>query len=97
MGIKKEKIYKKLYVTNDYEATTDRQMKHFVICGDKNWDYFFDKRVESKKYFVEAENVKLIEFFAQSALVKYLEKLPKTKLLNFSYDKNFIAVLELIN
>lgn len=97
MKIKESKFYKRLYVTNVWEAITDKQMDHFVICGDKNWDYFFDKRVENKKYFDKTENVKLIEFFTQDDLGKYLEKLSDTRLLNFSYDKDFIAVLELVN
>lgn len=97
MKIKNKEFYKKLYVSNSWEDATDEQMNYFVICGDKNWEYFYEKVVGDKKDFDEVENVKLIEFFSKNDLEKYLKKLPDTKLLNFSFGENFNAVLELAN
>ena len=97
MKIKKETIYKNLYISSDFEATTGKQMQYFLFCGDRNWDYFYDKRVEDKKYFDQVNNVKIIEFFTQDDLSKYLKTLPKIKLLDFSCEKDFYVVLESIN
>lgn len=97
MKIKESKIYKKIFLATDDDAVTGKQMEYFVFCGDKNWDHFFDKVVENKKGFEVIKNVKLIEFFTQKDLGKYLDKLPDVKMLNFSYDEDFIAVLELVN
>jgi len=95
MKIKNKKFYKKLYVGNSWKEATDEQMNYFVICGDRNWEYFYEKVIDDKKDFDEVENVKLIEFFSQNDLKKYLEKLSDTKLLDFSVEENFKAVLEL--
>jgi len=95
MKIKNKAFYKRLYVSNSWEDATDEQMNHFVICGDRNWEYFYEKVIDDKKDFNEVKNVKLIEFFSQNDLKKYLKKLPDTKLLDFSVEKDFKAVLEL--
>ncbi len=93
---KKGEFFKKLYIIHS-EDFSDKQMDKFVMCGNYNWDYYFNEVLDknSKNQVEEVNNVKLVEFNSQKELNIYLKELQKRKVLDMSIEPDFIGLLEL--
>ncbi len=90
MKIKRSKFYKKLYVSEG--RINNKNMKNFLLCGDINWNYYFEKKIENSKLI---ESVSLIEFYNEVDLKKHLSSLDKYDLQDFCIEEDYFAVLEI--
>lgn len=92
MKIKKSKLYKKIYISNNKEKVSLKDMNNFLFCGDINWDYYFNKKIPNSG---EVKNAKLLEFYNQKDMEKYLAKMKRIELLDHFLEKDYFAVLEI--
>lgn len=92
MKIIAKKFYNKLYIM-DAENLSERQMNHFIICGDINWEYYFDKVVDTNVDYSEIKNIELLEFDNQELATEYLNTLQNNKLQDISFEKDYFGIL----
>jgi hypothetical protein len=86
------KFYNKLY-TMDAENASEQQMHHFIMCGDVNWEYYFDKMVDINVDYNEVKNIELLEFDNQELATEYLNTLQNNKLQDISFEKDYFGIL----
>ena len=91
MKIKKIRKINNLFGMCGGERSTDKEMDNFLFCGDLNWDYYFDKKVKNSE---KIENAKLIEFYNKRDFEKYLVKIKRINLLDYFFEKDYFAILE---
>jgi hypothetical protein len=99
MKTKTSEFFKKLYIIdiNSY-AIPDKQMNSFVLCGDNNWDYYFERLLTKypDEFVSEVENVFLHEFGNEEDLIYFLKNTDREKILDLSTERDFRAVLQLV-
>ncbi len=92
----KKQTYKKLFwVENDVVLKmTDENL---VMCGTKNWDYYFSKIGNIKKSdYEEMKNVELIEFNSKEEMFNFWEKLSDFQKIDWSLEHRKPMVLKSI-
>lgn len=93
MKIKSKKFFKKLYLCDNIDDLMQSEMNNFLMCGDVNWDYYFEKKIQNSE---KIENIKLIEFYTKKDFNKYLSKIDKYKLQDCEDGDKYFAILELV-
>ena len=84
MIIKKE-FFKEIYFIDYPNRLRHSQWDNFLMCGRKNWDYYF-LPFKTKHEHDIIKNAELLEFDSEKAMFRYMEKLKQVSLLNFSLD-----------
>lgn len=75
------------------EDVSEQQMTHFIMCGDVNWEYYFDKVVDINVNYSEVNNIELLEFDNQELATEYLNILQDNKLQDISFEKDYFGIL----
>lgn len=99
MITKKSKFFKKLYIIDlDDRDISDRQMNSLIMCGDNNWDYYFEYLYDQYLPDVtsEVESVFLHEFYNKDDFNSFFQSINKRAILDISMEKDFYAVLQLV-
>lgn len=86
------KFYNKVY-TMDAEDLSEQQMNHFIMCGDVNWEYYFDKVVDINVNYSEVNNIEFLEFDNQELATEYLNTLQDNKLQDISFETDYFGIL----
>ena len=91
-----KKVYKKIFWV---ESKTALKMtdKNLVMCGTKNWEYYYSKidKIKNTEY-EEMKNVELVEFENEKEMVDFWEKLEDFKKIDWSLEHNVPMVLKTI-
>ena len=77
----------------DAEDLSEQQMNHFIMCGDVNWEYYFDKVVDINVNYSEVNNIELLEFDNQELATEYLNTLQDNKLQDISFETDYFGIL----
>lgn len=91
--------YRKIYVVNNPELIADEKMDGLLMCGSKNWEYYFtylDAKIRNILDFEEIRNVELVEFDSEKGLFSFMENIDKHLLLNFSLEHERPCILKLV-
>lgn len=93
---KRTEKFEKIYLIYSDEIS-DKQMNGFIMCGDINWDYYFDRITDKypKEKIEEIENVTLFEFNNRESAEQFLSKIDEKSVVDFSFEANFFGVLQL--
>lgn len=92
MNIIKKSFYNKLYLSNS-ESFSDNQMNRFLLCGDTNWDYYFDFITDNNLEYKVINNLDLLEFDNKKSLLRYLDITSNELIQDFTIEDNYFAVL----
>ena len=92
----KNKIYKKLFwVTND--KVVEKLDDNFVMCGTKNWNFYFSKVKNVKKSdYEEMQNVELVEFENKKEMFNFWNLLDDNKKIDWSLEHQSPYILKSI-
>lgn len=80
--------FEKLYIA-DIDEVSKKVEDTFLLCGSKNWDYYFTK-IDKEIDFEELNNIKLIEF---SSKKEFDDFLLINEVLDYSIEQNNLKVL----
>ncbi len=92
----KSKIYKKIFWVSSNEAI-EKLNDDFVMCGTKNWNYYFSKINNVKKEdYEEMKNVELVEFEGEKEMFNFWDKLDDYKKIDWSLEHGVPMILKSI-
>ncbi len=81
-------LFEKIYVANVDEVSL-AMAESFIMCGDKNWDYYFSKK-DSDIEVEELNNVFLKEFDSKSQFQDYIKDID---CVDFYAENNKFGIL----
>ncbi len=92
--MQKKTFYKKLFWVTNSEVV-EKIDDNFVMCGTKNWNYYFS-RIESikKSDYEEMKNVELVEFESEKEMFSFWKKLDNFKKIDWSLEHGVPMVLK---
>ncbi len=94
MKIQKRTLYDTLYISSDNNISVE-QMNHFLLCGDSNWEYYFNKIIDTKSDYEILHNIELLEFDNQNSAEEYLSITSPDLIQDISFENNFFGILKL--
>jgi hypothetical protein len=92
MTIQKRTLYSTLYISSDNNIS-DKQMNHFLLCGDTNWEYYFNKIIDNKSDYEILHNIELLEFDNQNSAEEYLSITSPDSIQDISFEKDYFGIL----
>lgn len=92
----KSSFFKEVYFIDDVCNVSDNQMENLLMCGNKNWDHYFDfVSDEVRKNEVEKiKNVELVEFDSEKNMFDFLKNIDEKSMINFSTQHEKPCVLK---
>lgn len=81
-------LFSKIYIANIDEVSSD-VADSFLMCGDKNWDYYFAKK-DNNVDVEELSNIHLKEFNSKSEFKNFIKNID---CVDFYVENNEFGVL----
>lgn len=95
--IKNKRLYKKIYFVSNPEDLSEEKFNTLLMCGSKNWDFYFydlDEEDKSRLDFEVIENVELIEFEKEGEMMDFWRALKDSQRIGYSVEHNLPCVLK---
>ncbi len=82
-------LFKEIFIA-DIEKVTKKEIDSLIMCGSKNWDFYFLKSVAN--YDEKLENIYFIEFDTEVEMHNYIENNEKN-VIDYSIEHNTPCIL----